>query len=282
MIAKGLGAACAGAALLMTPYTPAVAPAAAEGPPSVPGSLVITRDGDRYGYAKVPRPYTQRRAQRLTGVLLSLDPVTGRHRTCGAAVLRSPRRDLAVTAAHCLFYNHGAERRWFERVTFVPAYGAAHKGDIPYGVWRAARLWVPRQWRTRPYSTEVLPYDIGLVRLAPGPEGKRLEDVTGRGLRPYPTHRGQPLLGLDLLGYPSEAGYTGDDLYRCTGDATESGGEGPGMLITRNCQIVAGHSGGPAVHDGMIAGVASSSNPYAAPNGYSLITRIPRDLAGHG
>ncbi|MCG5211960.1 trypsin-like peptidase domain-containing protein [Streptosporangium sp. KLBMP 9127] len=239
----------------------------------VPGRQVITPGGDRYGYARVRRPYTAEAPERVTGLLLAHDRFTGRNRVCGAAVLRSPGRDLVLTAAHCLFDNYGRNRRWYDGVVFVPAYNSTGLGDTPLGVWPAERLWVPRRWRTRSYSPSVLPWDVGVVRVA-GRAGRRLEKVTGPGLRPLVSRSGEQLSGLTLLGYPGDVGYSGDDMFRCLADAGESGGPGPGMLMTRNCQIVGGHSGGPVVYGGAVAGVASSSSPYRRGNGFTLITRL--------
>jgi V8-like Glu-specific endopeptidase len=246
----------------------------------VPRPQVITPGGDRYGYARVPRPYTTQEPERVTGLLLARDPVTGLGRRCGAVVLRSPGRDLVLTAAHCLYNNHGKARRWYDGVVFVPSFNSAGLGDTPLGAWRARKLWVPKKWRTHSYSSELLPHDVGLVRVA-DQGGRRLERVTGPGLPPLRTPRGRSLTGLTLLGYPAELGYSGDDMFRCLADAGETGAPGSGMLMTRNCQIVGGHSGGPAVYGGAVAGVASSSNPYHSSHGFTLIARLtPHRLTG--
>ncbi|MEO3788926.1 hypothetical protein ABGB14_01870 [Nonomuraea sp. B10E15] len=231
---------------------------------NVPAPRVLTPDGDRLGYAPVPRPYTG--ARRLTGVLLGHDPVSRRDVLCGGTVIGSRSRSLVLTAAHCL-YHRG---RVLENLAFLPGYDGGRPG---LGVWPAVRTWVPARWRNRPYSPGLLPYDIGLVGVG---RGKRpLEAVTGRGLRPMATDRGTTLQGLELLGYPAGKGYPGGTrLYRCLGDAAEAVSEGPGLMVTRNCHAAAGGSGGPALYGGSVAGVVSSSSPLSDTKGYTVLARL--------
>ncbi|MEV1175722.1 hypothetical protein, partial [Nonomuraea sp. NPDC049784] len=200
---------------------------------NVPVPRILTPDGDRLGYAPVPRPYTG--ARRLTGMLLGHDPATRTNVVCGAAVINSRSRSLVLTAAHCL-YQHG---RAIQQLAFLPGYDQRPR----MGIWPAVRTWVPDKWRREPYSPDLLPYDIGLVGVA---RRKRpLEDVTGRGLRPLTTGRGTALRGLELLGYPAGKGYSGEQMYRCVGDTAEALSEGPGLMVTHNCHAAAGGSGGP-------------------------------------
>ncbi|TMR20870.1 hypothetical protein ETD86_17220 [Nonomuraea turkmeniaca] len=230
---------------------------------NIPVPRVLTPNGDRLGYAPVPRPFTG--ARRLTGVLVGRDPVTRRDVMCGGTVIGSRSRSLVLTAAHCL-YNQG---RVLEHLAFLPGYD---RGRPPLGVWPVARTWVPSRWRNRPYSADLLPYDVGLVGVLR--QRRPLEDVTGRGLRPLPTARGTELRGLELLGYPAGKGYPALRLHRCLGDAVEGVSEGPGLLVTRNCHAAAGGSGGPALYGGSIAGVVSSSSPLSDEKGYTVLARL--------
>ncbi|WP_101783392.1 trypsin-like serine peptidase [Nonomuraea indica] len=230
---------------------------------SVPEQRVLTPGGDRLGYAPVTRPHTDQ--QRLTGVLMAHDPVSGDVVMCGGTVIGSRSRSLVLTAAHCL-HDKGRPLR---QVVFLPGFD---RGRTPLGVWPAVRTWVPPRWRNQPYSTDLLPYDIGLVGVAP--RGEPLEAVTGPGLRPLRTARGTSLRGLELLGYPAGKRYPGTRLYRCLGDAAEAVGRGPGLLVTRNCHAPAGGSGGPALHDGAVAGVVSSSSPLGDRRGFTVLTRL--------
>lgn len=228
----------------------------------VPVRRVLTPDGDRLGYAPVPRPYTGSR--RLTGVLLGLDPVTGRNVLCGGTVINSRSRSLVVTAAHCLFHDGRAVKQ----LAFLPGYDRRPR----MGIWPAVRTWVPARWRNQPYSADLLPYDIGLVGVAR--RDRPLEAVTGRGLPRLPTGRGTELHGLELLGYPGGKGYPGMRMYRCVGDAVEALSKGPGLMVTHNCHAAAGGSGGPALYGGAVAGVVSSSSPLRDDKGYTVLTRL--------
>ncbi|NRQ38689.1 trypsin-like serine protease [Nonomuraea sp. NN258] len=230
---------------------------------NVPQPRVLTPHGDRLGYAPVPRPYTG--ARRLTGVLLGRDPVSRTTVMCGGAVIGSRSRSLVLTAAHCLYH----EGRLLRRLAFLPGYD---RGRPPLGIWPAVRTWVPARWRSRPYSPQLLPYDVALVGVAR--RGRPLEAVTGRGLRPMSTTRGTPLRGLELLGYPAGKRYPGTQLYRCVGDAAEAVSDGPGLMVTRNCHAAAGGSGGPALYGDAVAGVVSSSSPLGDAKGYTVLARL--------
>ncbi|MEU7897585.1 trypsin-like serine protease [Nonomuraea sp. NPDC049152] len=233
---------------------------------SVPTRRVLTTGGDRLGYAPVARPYEGSR--QLAGMLVSHDPVTGTDLVCGAVVLRSRSHSLVLTAAHCL-YGNGHR---YDRVAFLPAYNSDGTKQATLGVWPAVRVWVPKRWRARRYSTAQLPYDVGLVGVANG--ARQLEEVTGPGLRPYLTRKGDSMSRLELLGYPISGTYPGTDMYRCVGDATEGGAGGPGVLVTHNCHAAPGTSGGPALYDGAVAGVVSSSSPLRDPAGFTVMTRL--------
>jgi V8-like Glu-specific endopeptidase len=235
----------------------------------VPASRILTPDGDRLGYAPVPRPYTG--ARRLTGVLLGRDPVAKTDVLCGGTVIGSRSRSLVLTAAHCIYRNG----RPLEHLAFLPGFD---RGRPKLGVWPVVRAWVPARWRDRPYSPDLLPYDVGLVGVAHGKHP--LESVTGRGLKTMPTARGTELRGLELLGYPAGKGYPGTTLYRCVGDTVEAVSKGPGLMVTHNCHASAGGSGGPALYGGAVAGVVSSSSPLRDAEGYTVLTRLSEKVFG--
>ncbi|MFI7421055.1 trypsin-like serine peptidase [Nonomuraea sp. NPDC049684] len=230
---------------------------------SVPVPQVLTPDGDRLGYAPVPRPYTG--ARRLTGVLLGHDPVTRTDVWCGGAVIGSRSRSLVLTAAHCLYHDG----RPLKRLVFMPGFD---RGNPRHGVWSAVRTWAPDRWRANPDSPDVLPYDVGLVGVVKG--RRPLEDVVGQGLPPLRTSRGAGLRGLELLGYPAGKRYPGTQMYRCLGDAVEGSTVGPGLMVTRNCHAAAGGSGGPVLYGDSVAGVVSSSSPLSDTDGYTVLARL--------
>ncbi|WUV89302.1 trypsin-like peptidase domain-containing protein [Streptomyces canus] len=59
----------------------------------------------------------------------------GQHH-CTASVVRSPHRDLLVTAAHCL--DNGDDG-----LVFVPGY---RDGTAPYGKWKVLKRYMPEGW----------------------------------------------------------------------------------------------------------------------------------------
>ncbi|MEV6212327.1 serine protease [Kitasatospora sp. NPDC051914] len=106
------------------------------------------------------------------------------HHFCSASVLRSPTRDLVLTAAHCVAGPDG--------LSFVPGY---RDGAVPYGVWQVTAVFAPDAW-TKDRDPDA---DYAILRVAPG-GGRDVEDVVGGNA-----------LGLDdvftsevrLYGYPA-------------------------------------------------------------------------------
>ncbi|MFD2354510.1 hypothetical protein ACFSTC_42415 [Nonomuraea ferruginea] len=63
-------------------------------------------------------------------------------------------------------------------------------------------------------------------------------------------------------------------MYRCVGDAVEGKERGPGVLVTRNCHAAVGGSGGPALYEGGVASVVSSSSPLRDDKGFTVLSRL--------
>ncbi|GAA4606152.1 hypothetical protein GCM10023195_21850 [Actinoallomurus liliacearum] len=61
---------------------------------------------------------------------------------CTASVVHTPKKDLILTAAHCL-YDPG-DRAYATHIAFVPAYRTAR--PHPYGVWPVRRTWLDSRW----------------------------------------------------------------------------------------------------------------------------------------
>jgi V8-like Glu-specific endopeptidase len=109
---------------------------------------------------------------------------------CTASVVHSERRDLIVTAAHCL--GDGGD------LVFAPGY---RDGRAPYGEWAVTRTYVSAGWEGRKDEDS----DVAFARVAPrsdkeDKEDKEIEDVVGantlgRG------HRGTGR-AVTLVGYP--------------------------------------------------------------------------------
>jgi hypothetical protein len=68
--------------------------------------------------------------------VLGLGPALGLPHYCSASVVHSPRHDLVLTAAHCVYGNGFA-------IEFAPGF---HDGVSPYGVWAVRRAYLDTQW----------------------------------------------------------------------------------------------------------------------------------------
>ncbi|WP_371481699.1 serine protease [Kitasatospora sp. NBC_00315] len=121
-----------------------------EQPPPAPSARTMPRDaaGDRIG-------------------TLSVGTAQG-PRACTASVVHSTRRDLLVTAAHCVDDGQGGPP---EDLVFTPGY---RKGLAPYGSWPVDAVTVDRRW-TEDLDPE---YDVAFVTVRPV-GGRQIEDVVG-------------------------------------------------------------------------------------------------------
>ncbi|MER8186559.1 trypsin-like peptidase domain-containing protein [Kitasatospora sp. NPDC094015] len=124
------------------------------------------------------------------GVLL-LGELTG-PRMCTASVVDSPRRNLLVTAAHCV---QSAERGSFDDLVFAPGY---REGRAPYGVWPVDTVTVDPRW----VASEDPDYDVAFLTVDEV-DGLRIQDRLG-------AYRPGFGLGFDLpvtvTGYPHGSG----------------------------------------------------------------------------
>lgn len=111
---------------------------------------------------------------------------------CTASVVASPKRDLLITAAHCIHGGKGGSYR--TDIVFVPGY---RDGAAPYGIWNVARLFVSPEWIKRSDPS----LDVGFVVLRPH-HGKNVEDVLGANQLGVDT---QYRYRVRVTGYPSSA-----------------------------------------------------------------------------
>lgn len=123
------------------------------------------------GTPRVPAPVPSARTASLkadrVGVIFS-HSASGNH-FCTASVVGSPRRDLLITAAHCI--SGGKNGGLQQDIVFIPGY---RDGAAPYGVWTPGKLIVDPRWA----SSSDPDYDVGFVVLSPL-DGKNIEDVLG-------------------------------------------------------------------------------------------------------
>ncbi|HLX50331.1 MAG TPA: hypothetical protein VKS82_18545 [Streptosporangiaceae bacterium] len=104
---------------------------------------------------------------------------------CTASVVRSPHRDLAITAAHCVTHHNGP-------IQFVPGYSG---GDEPYGVWTIGKVIVDRAWSTSASIDD----DVAFLLVDPAPDGASIQDVTGAEYIGFQTPARLP---VQVIGYP--------------------------------------------------------------------------------
>ncbi|WP_030374169.1 trypsin-like serine peptidase [Streptomyces rimosus] len=132
------------------------------------------------------------------GVLFSVDQDAKAHH-CTASVVRSPRRNLILTAGHC---NPG------ERAAFVPQYRSGATTQ-PYGIWAIDRGF------THPDRTDTGPgsdLDFAFATVKPDGEGRRLESVTGGNfLARTPGYT----TDVTVIGYPTARNDPADQAVRC-------------------------------------------------------------------
>lgn len=122
-------------------------PASADDPPAPPGTPTASN------FAGVP------------SVGAIFDAGLDNPHSCSASVVRSPRKNLVLTAAHCIS-GTGAG------LQFAPGY---RNGTTPYGVWTVTRTWVSPRW----VATQNPQDDYAFLEVAPAADGSRLETVTG-------------------------------------------------------------------------------------------------------
>jgi len=144
---------------------------------------------------------------------------------CTASVVHSPHRDLAITAAHCVWHHSGA-------IDFVPGYSG---GSAPYGVWPVSRVIVDRAWSSSANPDD----DVAFLIVSQPGTGLRIEDVTGA----EQLRTGQPPgLAVRVIGYPD-----GEERpVTCTGRTSVPL---PHQLEFNCGRYTDGTSGGPFLRD---------------------------------
>ncbi|PWI16485.1 serine protease [Streptomyces sp. Act143] len=147
---------------------------------------------------------------------------------CTASVVRSPGRDLVVTAAHCL---DGAG----DDLVFVPGY---RDGTAPYGKWRVTRRFLPDGWDEDS--------DVAFAVVAER-HGRGVEDVVGGNRFTPGTATGAT--AVTVTGYPDSR----EVPLRCTNKPT------PHSRTQQRIDcpdLSGGTSGSPWVNgDGQVVGV---------------------------
>lgn len=152
----------------------------------------------------------------------------GSHHYCTASVVRSPRRNLIVTAAHCLGGNR-------DDIVFVPGY---RDGRAPYGKWKVGKRYMPAGW-SQGYDEDS---DVAFATV----EGA-VQDVVG-GYR-FATRTATGATAVTVTGYPSSR----EVPISCTNKPTAHSSTQQRIECPR---FTGGTSGSPWVNgDGQVVGV---------------------------
>ncbi len=168
------------------------------------------------------RPF---RGTSAVGALFTVSRGKLRH-FCTAAVVRSPRGNLVITAAHCLL---GKRLGPHGNVTFAPGY---HDGKFPDGRWVVMSQFVDSRWRrTRNPNDDV-------AFLVVGRPGRKIEKYTGAetlltSVRLPETVR--------VIGYPDGTNAP----VRCTAKARSAHPRRLRQLVFHCGGYTGGTSGGP-------------------------------------
>ncbi|AUY51877.1 trypsin-like peptidase domain-containing protein [Streptomyces sp. CB01881] len=110
-------------------------------------------------------------------------------RACTASVVHSPRRNLLVTAAHCV---QSRRTGLLDGLVFTPGY---RNGYSPYGSWPVQSVTVDPRWS----AGDDPEYDVAFITLRPA-GGREVEDAVGGN----PLGTGQGFgLPVSVTGYPN-------------------------------------------------------------------------------
>ena len=214
------------------------------------------------------------------GVLFSVGKDARTHH-CTAFVVRSPRRNLILTAGHC---EAGT------RAAFVPRYRSGATTQ-PYGVWAIGKTYVLPGHGTTGAAADL---DFAFATVAPDARGRSLEEVTGANvLAPTPGYTTK----VTVIGYPSVRHDPQDRAVRCDTVTTRLAGT---RQLRMECGgFYGGTSGGPWLTHfdeqsgtgtavGLIGGLNGggpsgpendrvSYSPYFGPEVFDLYARALRD-----
>ncbi|OIV38326.1 hypothetical protein BIV57_06615 [Mangrovactinospora gilvigrisea] len=173
---------------------------------------------------------------------------TGTGRTCSGSVLNSPRRNLVLSAGHCLRAYVGPNPA--RHLVFAPNY---HDGLTPYGLFpiKVNGVYEPEQFLTLGQNAGA-EYDFAIAQTLKNAGGQWLEQATGPGYRLH-TDTGYIHYPATMIGYPGGASHTKPiECHSLTTHWVSTDPAAPGDFPRIPCQaFIGGTSGGPMiVHDG--------------------------------
>ncbi|MFD7263628.1 trypsin-like peptidase domain-containing protein [Streptomyces sp. NPDC059874] len=141
--------------------------------------------------APLPAPVTPKPGgpAAFTGALFT-GGLDGDH-FCTATVVRSPGKNLIITAGHCLL---AGDQTGEGGAVFAPAYA---NGFAPYGTWKIQQVFEDDRWADGTDDD----YDLAFARLAPDDKGRNIEDVTGAAALDT---SGRTAEEVTVTGYPAD------------------------------------------------------------------------------
>ncbi|MFE7295447.1 trypsin-like serine peptidase [Streptomyces sp. NPDC057579] len=163
---------------------------------------------------------------------------TNTGRFCGGTVVRSPHRNLVVTAGHCL---RSPDPKKY--LSFVPQY---HDGRKPHGIYPVERIYLDQRYYDLGTDGGAR-WDYAVVRVGPREDGARVQQVTGGfDLLPYP---GYDHPDVRLIGYPGSSDTRYPQPLDCASSThryTSTDPAAPGDFLEIPCAgYIGGTSGGP-------------------------------------
>ena len=206
-------------------------------PEVVPANPPIgpARSSARPGLRAAARPESVPKGQHFTGVpsvgtLYFLDKAQVAH-DCTASVIKSPGRNLILTAGHCSPGPGGHD-------AFVPGYDQTKQ---PYGIWAVTRGYTAPGHGTSGTGSN-LDFAFGTVA---DRDGRKLQDVTGGNTLTRTPRYDNP--SVTVIGYPekNKAKDNQDQAIRCTVPTTRLPGEGLTQMQMACDGYWDGVSGGP-------------------------------------
>jgi hypothetical protein len=191
-------------------------------------------------------------------------------RSCSGTVVSSPRRNLILSAGHCVF-DAEVNHEYATDLIFIPGYRkdpGAETGNAPFGIWDADRIYTLNGWING--GGGGFAYDIGAVELeAGGSHASQIETELGaRGV----AFNQSAERSWQILGYPSHpdstepngygdpadpqpGDYDGGRLIGC--NASYAGVDTADSLMATPCYMRQGASGGGWVTNGFVTSVTS-------------------------
>ncbi|MDO4252881.1 MAG: trypsin-like serine protease [Rothia sp. (in: high G+C Gram-positive bacteria)] len=156
----------------------------------------------------------------------------GKNYVCSGSAITSEKKNLVLTAAHCL--HGGRNKNWDSHLVFAPAF---YYGQTPHGLWYSKNSVVSPQWSERTDYRA----DQGFFEVSAQSDGRELTDVVGgNGI----TLNASPAQNkVRVWGWPAQAPYNGEVAQYCYNQTKPY--EDDESFTYMGCTLTRGASGGP-------------------------------------